>query len=88
MTFMKTILFSLGLALLLSLPSEAHPITASNGACDGPLPLCSYTVHGISSDRGYMMFVLYRDKQGLSHQGKENLQATLRCEPGNRRSSA
>lgn len=63
MNFVKAALFSLGLALLLSLPSEAHSeITASEGACDGASLALDVQVHGIRSDRGHVMFVLYGDK--------------------------
>jgi len=63
MAFVKTALFSLGLALLLSLPSEAHSeIAASEGACDGASSAIELHVHGLRSDRGYVMFVLYGDK--------------------------
>ena len=63
MTFVKAVLFSLGLALLLSLPSEARSeITASDGACDGASSAIYVHVHGVRSDRGYVMFVLYGDK--------------------------
>jgi uncharacterized protein (DUF2141 family) len=63
MAFLKAALFSLGLALLLSLPSEAHSeITASEAACDGASSALDVRVHGVRSDRGYVTFVLYGDK--------------------------
>jgi uncharacterized protein (DUF2141 family) len=63
MVFVKTALFSLGLALMLALPSEAHSeITASEGACDGASLAIDVQVHGIRNDRGHVMFVLYGDK--------------------------
>jgi uncharacterized protein (DUF2141 family) len=63
MAFVKTALFSLGLALLLSFPSGAHSeITASEAACDGGSSAIDVRVHGVRSDRGYVTFVLYGDK--------------------------
>ena len=87
MTFVKAALFSLGLAVLLSLPSRAHSeITASEGPCNGASSAIDVRVHGVRSDRGNVTF-LYGDKPRISRQGKENFQATLRCEPGNRESA-
>ena len=63
MTFVKAALFSLGLALLLSLPSGARSeITASKAACDGAAYAIDVHVHGVRSDRGNVTFVLYGDK--------------------------
>jgi uncharacterized protein (DUF2141 family) len=63
MALVKAALFGLGLALLLSLPSRAHSeITASEAACDGASSAIDVHVHGLRSDRGYVMFVLYGDK--------------------------
>jgi uncharacterized protein (DUF2141 family) len=63
MAFVKATLFGLVLALLLSLPSEAHSeITASEAACNGASSAIDVRVHGLHSDRGYVMFVLYGDK--------------------------
>lgn len=63
MAFVKAALFSLGLALLLSLPSGAHSeITASEAACDGASSAIDVRVHGVRSDRGHVTFVLYGDK--------------------------
>ena len=63
MAFVKAALFSLGLALLLSLPSGAHSeITASEAVCDGASSAIDVHVRGVRSDRGYVMFVLYGDK--------------------------
>jgi uncharacterized protein (DUF2141 family) len=63
MDFVKAALFSLGLVLLLSLTSEAHSeITASEGACNEASFALDVQVHGIRSDRGHVMFVLYGDK--------------------------
>jgi uncharacterized protein (DUF2141 family) len=63
MTFVKAALFGLGLAVLLSLPSEAHSeITASEAACDGASSAIDVRVRGVRSDRGYVTFVLYGDR--------------------------
>jgi uncharacterized protein (DUF2141 family) len=63
MDFVKAALFSVGLALLLTLPSGAHSeITASEAVCDGTSLAIDVQVHGIRSDRGYVTFVLYGDK--------------------------
>ncbi len=63
MTFVKAALFSLSLAVLLSLPSGAHSeITASEAACDGASYAIDVRVHGVRSDRGNVTFVLYGDK--------------------------
>ena len=63
MAFVKAALFSLVLAVLLSLPSGARSeITASEAACDGASSAIDVRVHGLRSDRGYVMFVLYGDK--------------------------
>ena len=63
MAFVKAALFGLGLAVLLSLPSGARSeITASETACDGTSFAIDVHVHGVRSDRGYVMFVLYGDK--------------------------
>jgi uncharacterized protein (DUF2141 family) len=63
MTFVKAALFGLGLAVLLSLPPGARSeITASETACDEASSAIDVHVHGVRSDRGYVMFVLYGDK--------------------------
>lgn len=63
MAFVKAALFSLGLAVLLSLPSGAGAeITASEAGCDGTSRAIDVRVHGVRSDRGYVTFVLYGDK--------------------------
>jgi uncharacterized protein (DUF2141 family) len=63
MAFIKIALFSLGLALLLLLPSGARSeIKASGGACEGDSTAIDVHVHGVRNDRGYVTFVLYGDK--------------------------
>jgi uncharacterized protein (DUF2141 family) len=63
MAFVKAALFSLGLAVLLSLPSGAHSeITASEGPCNEASSAIDVRVHGVRSDRGNVTFVLYGDK--------------------------
>lgn len=63
MAFGKATLFGLVLAVLLSFPSGARSeITASEAACNGASSAIDVRVHGLRSDRGYVMFVLYGDK--------------------------